>query len=190
MKPIRLLAIGASAGGVVAIRDLLVAIHASLSIPIVVVLHVAEGGAHQLAQMFTRTIGVTCLEPFDKERIGPGIWFAPAGYHLLVEPGLTFSLSVDPPVRCSRPSIDVLFASVADVLGDEAACVVLTGANEDGADGARALSAAGAKVYVEDPRTAYASAMPAAAIRAANPTAVAPLPNLASMLCQLECRWP
>ena len=83
----------------------------------------------------------------------------------------------------------MLFESVATVLGEEAACVVLTGANEDGAEGARALSAAGAKVYVEDPRTAYSATMPTAAIREAKPVVVASLPDLARMLCRMECQW-
>ncbi len=71
----------------------------------------------------------------DKDPVEAGhVYVAPADYHLLVEPG-HFALSTDEPVLLSRPSIDVLFESVADAYGSEALGVVLTGANHDGSRG-------------------------------------------------------
>jgi two-component system chemotaxis response regulator CheB len=77
-----------------------------------------------------------------------------------------FSLSVDEPVRFARPSIDVFFESVADRYGPEAAGVVLTGANEDGALGLGRIVAHGGVAIVQDPRTAESPIMPRAALRA------------------------
>src|SRR5689334_24607833 len=75
-------------------------------------------------------------EPDDKEPIRAGrVYLAPVSYHLLVD-GDRFALSTEGPVRFARPSIDVLFSSLADARGDRAIAVVLTGASDDGAAGA------------------------------------------------------
>src|SRR5690606_28351884 len=76
------------------------------------------------------------------------------------------SLSGDEPVQFSRPSIDVLFESAADVYGPRLVGVVLTGANSDGAEGLRYLAEAGGTALVQQPESAYAPEMPAASLRA------------------------
>lgn len=106
-------------------------------------------------------------EAEDKEPIAPStLYFSPSDYHLLIEPDRTFSLSLDPPVNFSRPSIDVLFESAADAFGPDLTGVVLTGANEDGAVGLKAICQGGGTALVEDPDGAYARAMPQAALAA------------------------
>jgi two-component system chemotaxis response regulator CheB len=125
-------------------------------------------------------------EPFDKEPVGPGIFFAPADYHLMVERDHTFAMTLEPPVNWSRPSIDVLFESVADAYGAGAVAVVLTGASSDGASGARAIRAAGGTVVVQSPDTADATAMPLAAIQLAAPQRVGSLSEIAAFLCMLR----
>ena len=79
---------------------------------------------------------------------------------------LYYSLSTDEPVQYARPSIDVLFESAADVHGARAIAVVLTGANRDGAEGAREIRRRGGTVLVQDPVTAECPVMPEAAIQA------------------------
>jgi signal transduction histidine kinase len=104
------------------------------------------------------------------------VYFAPPGYHLLVEADRTFALSCDPPVLFSRPSIDVLLESCADVYGPELAGIVLTGANEDGARGLAAIKARGGLTAVQDPEEA--AALHHAAARRSPP----PIPIS-------SCRW-
>jgi two-component system chemotaxis response regulator CheB len=174
--------IGASAGAIGALGALLPALPPSTPWPVVIVVHLPPNVPSLLASLFTRSCSVSVDEPKDKQPIVPGIWFAPADYHLLVEHDRTFSLSIDPFVNFSRPSIDVLFESASDVYGGHLVAVVLTGGNTDGARGATAVKSAGGYVVVEDPATAMMPAMPLAAIEQASPDWVASLADIATML--------
>lgn len=156
--------IGASAGAVQALSEILPRLPADFALPILIVVHVPAAPSG-LTTLFAAKCAVPVLEPDDKERIAPGtVYFAPPGYHLLVESDGSIALSTDDPVLFSRPSIDVLFESAADHFGADLVAIVLTGANEDGARGAAAVEAAGGSVIVEDPATAFVSTMPAAAL--------------------------
>jgi two-component system chemotaxis response regulator CheB len=121
-------------------------------------------------------------EPEDKEPLTAGIWFAPSNYHLLIEADRSFAFSTDLPVNFSRPSIDVLFESAADAFEGSLCCIVLTGANEDGAQGASSVRRRGGLVIVQEPNGADAKQMPNAAIARANPQIVAPLPEIAELI--------
>ena len=104
----------------------------------------------------------------DKEPIvGGTIYFAPPDYHLLVESGRTFALSLDERVHFSRPAIDVLFESAAEAYGERLMGVILSGANADGAAGLRAVAAAGGIAVVQSLESPEMIAMPAAALQAA-----------------------
>lgn len=162
--PVAAVVVGASAGAVQALSDILPRLPADFALPILVVVHVPTAPSG-LTTLFSTKCAMNVVEPDDKELIVPGtVYFAPPGYHLLVEPGGSISLSSDEPVLYSRPSIDVLFESAAESFGPAVVGVVLTGANEDGAKGAAAIEEHGGLVLVEDPATAYAAAMPAAAL--------------------------
>jgi two-component system chemotaxis response regulator CheB len=102
----------------------------------------------------------------EKESIKGGvIYFAPPDYHLLIEKDGTFSLTHDLPVNYSRPSIDVLFETAADVFKTRLLGIILTGANHDGAEGIRAISRYGGTTIAQDPETAEYPEMPKAAIK-------------------------
>ena len=102
----------------------------------------------------------------EKEKIKAGfVFIAPPDYHLLIENDNTFSLSSDPPVRFSRPSIDVLFESAADVYREKMAAIILTGANSDGAAGIIAVKNNGGLTIVQNPESANFPHMPEASIR-------------------------
>ena len=160
----RAVVIGASAGAVQALSRILPAFPAAYGLPVLVVVHVpAEPSG--MTTLFEARCQVAVREPEDKEPIAPGtVYFAPPGYHLLVERDRSIALSTDEPVLFSRPSIDVLFETAAESYGSGLVGVVLTGANEDGARGASAIAAAGGEVLVEDPANAYAATMPRAAL--------------------------
>ena len=176
-------AIGASAGGIDALFTLLQDLEPPLTAAILVVLHLPEHHQSRLPQVFGHRTRVPVEEAQPHAPVRPGtIYFAPPGYHLLVEGDRTFSLSCDPPVLFSRPSIDVLFESCAEAYGNRLAGMVLTGANEDGARGLAAVKACGGLTAAQDPEEALHGVMPEAAIRAADPEFVLPLTGLRDLL--------
>ncbi|MEI9941101.1 MAG: chemotaxis protein CheB [Pseudomonadota bacterium] len=177
------LVVGASAGAIDALTQLLPAVPAATRIPVVVVVHLPANRPSLLVEVFAPRCAARVREPVDKEPMTAGsIWFAPSNYHLLVESDRSFAFSTDLPVNFSRPSIDVLFESAADVFGETLCCLVLTGANEDGARGASCIRRQGGFVIVQDPQSAEAKEMPNAAISCANPQIIATLPEIVKLI--------
>lgn len=180
----RLIAIGGSAGAVRVLRELLSGLR--LEVPIVIVLHVAPGRDDGLRRLFGSHCLMPVEDPIDKSPIKPGtVYFAPPDYHLLIENGGTFALSVEPKVNYCRPSIDVFFDCAADVYGAGTIGVVLSGANEDGAAGARRIRSAGGTVLVQEPSGCEVPTMPLAAIKAAAPQIVADVGRLTAILSRV-----
>jgi two-component system, chemotaxis family, protein-glutamate methylesterase/glutaminase len=177
-----LVAVGASAGGIDALLTLLDQVPAPLHVPIVVVLHLPDDRESRLADLFSTRLKVAVDEAQPHAPIEPRVYFAPPGYHLLVEQDLTFSLNCEPPVQFSRPSIDVLFESAAEACGERLLGILLTGANEDGARGLARIQELGGLTAVQDPAEAGHATMPAAAIRLRPPAYILPLAGLRSLL--------
>ncbi len=164
-QPPAAVAIGASAGAVEALMQLLPELPADLGVPVLVVVHVPADRRSALPQVFERVCALPTREAEDKIMPEPStIYFAPSDYHLLVERDGTLALSVDEPVHHSRPSIDVLFDSVAEAHGKRALGILLSGASRDGADGLARLHRAGAHTWVQEPSTASVPVMPRAAL--------------------------
>jgi len=164
-RPVDAGVVGGSAGGVEALLAILPSLPAKLRAPVLVVVHQPRDRRSVLAEILDPRCTVPVREAEDKEPIERGtVYLAPPDYHLLVEQGPTLALSADALVHYSRPSIDVLFESAADVYGERLLGMILSGANEDGAAGLAAIAAAGGTTVVQDPETAQASAMPAAAL--------------------------
>ena len=163
--------IGGSLGGLDAAKAVLSEVPASFPHPILVVLHRAKTSQGQaLNRSIEQVTRMPICEAEDKMRLKEGhIHIAPADYHLFIDGG-SITLSYDEPVRFSRPSIDVAFESAAICYGARAIAVVLSGANADGSIGAAAIAKEGGIVFVQDPSSARAAAMPEAAA-AAVPTA-------------------
>lgn len=158
---------GASAGALEALSAILPKFPAGYPLPVFIVVHLPSDKKSVLAELLQAKCSLRVKEAEDKEPVEPGVvYFAPPDYHLLIEADRTLALSVDAPVLFSRPSIDVLFESAADVYGQGLVGVVLSGANADGAQGLRAVAVAGGAVIVQDPDQASSSAMPQAALEA------------------------
>lgn len=175
--------IGASAGGIDALFTLLEGLAPPVHAPVVIVLHLPESHESRLVQVFASRLGVPVEEAQPHAPLVDGtVYFAPPGYHLLVEADRTFSLSCDPPVLFSRPSIDVLLESSAEAYGPALAAFILTGANEDGSRGLACVKARGGLAAVQEPGEAQHPTMPMAAIAAADPDFVLPLAGLRSLL--------
>ncbi len=127
-----------------ALSVLLPALPASCPASIFVVRTSAARPAQPPGERFSRRCSLQVREAQDKEPVAPGtVYFAPANYHLLLDEGPQLALSADDLVHHSRPSIDVLFESAADVYCERLLGIILTGANEDGAAGLAAVHAAG-----------------------------------------------
>jgi len=181
----RIIAVGASLGGLDALQTLLRAVPPSFTCPIVIVQHRRPEVDGRLLELLNGRSSLPVIEPDDKERIEPGhVYLAPPNYHLVVEDGF-FSLSLDAPVLFARPSIDVLFESVADSYGSSAVAVMLTSSNDDGASGAQAVKAAGGRVIVQDPVTAKAPEAGRAVLAAVAVDRILPLERIAGYLVEL-----
>lgn len=180
---IEAVAIGASAGGVQALCELLPAFAPGTQAAVFVVVHLPRDRPSLLTEVFSHRCALEVREAQDKEPVAPGtVYFAPANYHLLVDDGPQLALSADDLVHHSRPSIDVLFESAAEVYGSRLLGIILTGANEDGTQGLAAVHAAGGMTAVQEPQTAQSSTMVLSAMRLTAPDLVLPLDRLASIL--------
>ncbi|WP_428313116.1 chemotaxis protein CheB [Hydrocarboniphaga sp.] len=178
--------IGASAGGVEALSVLLPALPKSLQASVFVVLHIPRERPSLLVEIFRPKCAMAVIEAMDKEPAEKSaIYFAPPDYHLLVDKGPQLSLSADELVNFSRPSIDVLFESAADVYRKRLLGIVLSGGNDDGAAGLQAVIRAGGIGVVQQPDSAQVSAMPLAAIKRGGVDYVLTLPEIAELLKSL-----
>lgn len=177
--------IGTSWGGLAALTKLLADLPTDFSIPLVVVQHRSKDSERLLVQLLQDATDLRVCEIEDKDPLTPGtVHVAPANYHVLIENGYA-SLTIEEPVRFSRPSIDVMLTSAADTYGPAAIGVVLTGANEDGARGLAHLTKRGGLGLVQDPKTAEIPVMPQAAIRAVPTAEILSLAGLGRRLIEL-----
>lgn len=175
--------IGSSAGALEALGVILPGLRPDFPLPIFIVVHVPAGKRSVLAEIFAAKCPLRVVEAEDKEPVIPGsVYFAPPDYHMLMENKRTIALSNEEEVLFSRPSIDVSFESAADIWGEQLIGIVLTGANHDGANGLRAIVRAGGSAIVQTPESAYARAMPDAAIAACPTARVLSLPDIATYL--------
>ncbi|MCL6702285.1 chemotaxis protein CheB [Pseudomonas sp. T1.Ur] len=184
---IEAIVVGASAGGVEALLKVFSRLRPGFSLPILVVLHLPDERHSQLAQVFRHRLAVPVEEARDKQDIVPGtLYVATPGYHLSIEADRSLSLSLEEPVHHSRPSIDVLFESAADVYGGHLLAVVLTGANSDGARGLAKVKALGGITVVQDPKEAQVPTMPEAALTLHEPDHILTLQGIGQLLAGLE----
>ncbi len=188
MKPIEIVVIGCSLGGMRALSVVLGALPADFTPPIAAVQHRHKASNEGLPAYLRTQTKLPVVDVDDKLFIRPGqVYLAPADYHLMIDRGGEISLSVDAAVAYSRPSIDVLFESAADAYTAGCIGVVLTGANADGARGAARIKQRGGFVVVQDPETAESPSMPKAAIAATRVDRILPLNRIGPFLVEL-CR--
>lgn len=158
--------VGASAGGVEVLSALLAALPAGCPVAFFIVMHIPRERPSLLPEVFGMRCALPVKEAEDKEPVQPGtVYFAPPDYHLLLDRGPALALSSDEPVHFSRPSIDVLFESAADIYGERLLGLILTGANQDGAAGLAAVGRSGGRTVVQDPDSAAVAYLPQAALQ-------------------------
>lgn len=147
---IEVIVIGGSAGALEALLAIAGALPQGFAIPIVVVLHLSPTATSLVPTLLSRVTSLACVEVESNHALASGtILVAPPGYHVLLERDRTVSLSVDAPVKFSRPSIDVLFESATHAFGAGVVAVVLSGANDDGSDGLAAVVGGGGRGLVQ-----------------------------------------
>ena len=179
-------AIGASMGGVTALREVLGALPAGLPAAVLVVQHLEPNRPSVLARILDRCGPLAVAQAAGGETIEAGrVYVAPPGRHLVLEPGGRLALSDAPRVRYSRPSADTLFLSVAEHAPGAVVAVVLTGFQSDGSGGVDAVRARGGTVIAQDEATSRAFGMPGSAIATGAVHHVLPLAEIAPMIVRL-----
>jgi two-component system chemotaxis response regulator CheB len=185
MNGTSIVVIGASWGGLAALNRVIGDLPSDFEAPVAVVQHRSRDAANLLASLLQDATPLRVVDVEDKEPLVPGsVYIAPPNYHMLVEDG-HLSLSVDPLVRFSRPSIDVTFLSAGDTYPRSTIGVILTGANDDGALGLRHIVDRGGRAVVQDPATAESPVMPRAAQLAVPEAEVVPLAGIARHLVRM-----
>jgi two-component system chemotaxis response regulator CheB len=174
--------IGASLGGLTALRLLLAELPSSFPAAVVMVQHRRPDAVSPLAGLLGQVSSLQVCEPRDREPLRPGVaYLGPPAYHLLVEHGF-LALSTEGPVTWARPSIDVLFESAAEAYGRRVVAVLLTGSSEDGARGIEAVAKRGGLTIVEDPASAHSPVSPQAALDRTVVHHVLPLERIGGLL--------
>ena len=180
------LVIGASAGGIDALKQILGTFSAYEAVACIIVQHLSPNNPSYMKHIVSDASKRQAIEIEDKtEIIRGGIYLVPPNYHVLVEKTGYFTLSVSEKVCFARPSIDVTFESAADAYGEGCIGVLLTGANQDGGMGLKAIKEAGGYTIVQDPQTAEAVEMPLAGIKYAQPHEVIALNHIGKRLNEI-----
>ena len=182
----RLIAIGASTGGTEAIREVLERLPGLSTPGIVITQHIPASFSGPFAQRMNRCSELEVSEARDGEQILPGhAYIAPGDRHLMVvRDGARYRcrLSDDTPVNRHRPSVDVLFRSVAQNVGPNALGVILTGMGKDGALGLKDMRETGAHTIAQDEASSVVWGMPGAAVACGGAAEVLSLDDIAAAI--------
>ncbi|HEY3808630.1 MAG TPA: chemotaxis response regulator protein-glutamate methylesterase [Steroidobacteraceae bacterium] len=184
----RIIAIGASTGGTEAIRTVLQMLPAD-SPAVVIAQHIPAAFSGAFTQRMNSISAMSVCEPSEGQQIVPGhVYIAPGDKHLMVDrDGARYlcRLNSGPHVNRHRPSVDVLFRSVAQCAGRNAVGAILTGMGDDGARGLKEMRDAGAQTVAQDEATSVVWGMPGAAVKHGGVQEVLPLERIAEAVLRL-----
>lgn len=163
-----IIVIGASTGGIEAIETILLQLP-QIFPPIVIVQHMRKEFAAAFPQRISQVYGLSAIEAQNQTELKPGfIYIAPAKYHLIIQEKNNHYYSLydnSPPIKNHKPSIDLLFESVANVAGTHAIGVLLTGMGSDGAQGLKKIRDKGGITIVQDKESSIVWGMPGSAVK-------------------------
>lgn len=186
-KKYKAIVIGTSAGGLRVLTSILWKLPSAYPVPLIIVQHRGKDQKTLLEEVLQSKSRIKIKQADEKEPIKAGcVYIAPPDYHLLVERDMTLSLTSDELVRYSRPSIDVLFESAAEVYRDALIGIVLTGASNDGSAGVEAIAKHGGLTIAQEPSSAEYSYMPKAAIDTNKVKHVWTLPEIEKFLLKIS----
>jgi len=187
MNNFEAIVIGVSAGGMNAIHKLISCLKVDLQVPVIIAQHLHPNQTEYFIEFFQKDTPIPVVSACDKTEVQPGtIYFAPPDYHLLLDDKHTLSLAMDEKVNFSRPSIDLLFDSAAEVFGANLIGILMTGANNDGARGLKKIKHFGGLTIVQSPESAEYSVMPQSAIDLFTPDHVLEIPEIAFFVNNLQ----
>lgn len=185
-KP-KAIVLGGSAGSIRLISFLFKNLSKSFSTPLIMALHRANEKNSNLRNFFQEIINLPIIEPLHAMPIEPGkIYMAPAGLHIVVEENYIVNIDNSPLVHYSKPSIDVLFLSAAEIYKEDLTGILVTGSNEDGAIGIKSINDNGGITIVQDPQEAPLSRMPSSAIKHSKVTHIYKTNQILEYLNQLS----
>jgi two-component system chemotaxis response regulator CheB len=168
-----------SSGGLRAMREIVSALPRGFPAPIIIAQHRGDFAESYLPEILRAWTPLTVRDAQDGERLEPGtVHLCPAGRHIQVMPGGTLRITDGPRINHVRPSADLLFESVANVYGERAAVVVLSGNGHDGSMGSWAVRKAGGVVIAQDEASSDYPSMPAAAVDLGRADLILPLERI------------
>jgi two-component system chemotaxis response regulator CheB len=157
----RFIVIGGSSGSLQVFIQIASKLPGDYPLPVLFIIHRANSMETMLPGLLMSKSRLPVKEVEEKEQIVPSrIYLAPADYHVLIEKDETFSMDYSEKLNYSRPSIDVSFMSAAGVFGKKLTGILLSGANEDGAEGLKTIKEMGGYTIIQDPEDAQVSYMP------------------------------
>ncbi len=180
---------GVSAGGLHALISILSKLPEEYSLPLIIVQHRGKDHKDLLEDVLQTKCRLKIKQADEKEKIEAGyVYTAPSNYHLLIEQDKTFSLTSDIYVKHSRPSIDLLFTTAAEVYKELLVGIILTGASSDGAEGILEIKRSGGFTLAQDPQTAEYAYMPQASINTGAIDLIGTLEEITSYLISIHER--
>ena len=187
---IRLVAIGTSTGGPVALQQVLSQLAADFPAPLLLIQHMPGSFTTAFAQRLDRTCAIRVREAVDGDRLEPGLaLLAPGGKQMTLEGGrgqMRIRISEPEPGQNYKPCVDVTFTSIARQMAGQALAVVLTGMGADGREGARLMKQGGSRVWAQDEATSVVYGMPAAVVDAGITEQVLPLEQIGHALARIR----
>ncbi len=188
-RPPQVIALGISTGGPKALTEMVPQLPANLPVPLLIVQHMPPVFTKSLADDLNSRTTLNVREGLDGQPIRAGeVWIAPGGRQMKVqhENGqVVLRITDDPPENSCRPSVDYLFRSVAEVFGDRAVGVIMTGMGNDGSLGCRRLKHCGASIIAQDAATCVVFGMPREPIEKGIADVVVPLGRIAAEIARL-----
>jgi two-component system, chemotaxis family, protein-glutamate methylesterase/glutaminase len=182
----KLLVIGGSAGSLDVLMQVLPEMDPGWPLAMVIVLHRKNDSDTLLTDLLAAKTKLPVKEAEEKDVLSAGrIYVAPSDYHLLIEPDGSLTLDASEKVHYSRPSIDVTFMSAAEIFGSSLYCILLSGANNDGAEGLQTVKELGGFIAVQDPAEAEVSYMPRYAMTVVNVDRVLPVADMITFIRSL-----
>jgi len=185
-KDIKLIAIGASTGGPMALQKILSALPKDLPVPVVIVQHISDGFVKGFVDWLSISSNIPLRLASDRENLSAGIGYvAPDGFHMGIGQGPVIILSTLPPENGLKPAVDHLFRTVAQTMGRKAIGVLLTGMGRDGATELKTMKNNGAITIVQDEESSVIFGMPGEAIKIGAADHILPIEKIADFLSEL-----
>ncbi len=186
---IKVLVIGASTGGPVALTDIITRLPEDFPLPVVIVQHMPENFTKVFSERLNRQAKLRCKEAENGDHLDAGlVYIAPGGKQLLFDRSGKSLRVIEGDERLNyKPSVDIMFASAANVFGEKVLGLVLTGMGADGCEGSRLVKGRGGQIWGQDEGTSVVYGMPAAVAKAGLVDAVLPIEDFAEQLTSKFC---